>query len=236
MIRSALVLLISTIAIACGGGAPAGPSSLSWHYDEVYIAQLSLDEKAKVLASQNDFQRARAEQMKAEADLSESGTKLEVSKNEQKQSLLSERSATQEKKAAEDSGDMTRVNQASKAMRIAELTRRAADEKVSYIKANRSYLKKYVYFCKEETYHREARYEHEKARLGQSNNIAPKGVDYDKFAGQTAERSKRSQIAKQRAKDEKKKAEAAKAIWNKRVQDSNQARGIPSSSSTESES
>ncbi|MBL4636619.1 MAG: hypothetical protein JKY56_22395 [Kofleriaceae bacterium] len=235
MIRFALVsIFVVSTALACGASSPAGPSALSWHYDEVYIAQLSLDEKAKVLSAQNLYQRARAEQMKAAADLSESSTELNVSKNEQKQSLLSERSASQQKKAAEDSGDMTRINQASKAMRIAELTRRSADEKISYLNANRKYLQKYLLYCQEETYHREARYEHEKAKLGQSKNIAPKGIQYDKFSGQTAQRSKQSQIAKQRAKNEKQKADQVKAVWQKRVQETNQSRGVPSSSTSSS--
>ncbi len=227
MIRSFTLSAIATLLLSCGGSAAPGPTTLQWRYDEVYIAQLSLEEKATVLKAQNEYQRARAQQMKAEADLNENNTKLQISQNEQKQGLLSEKSANQEKSAAESSGDMNRINLAAKASRIAVLARRASDEKISYLRAQRDYLKKYLRYCQEETYHREARYEHEKARLGKANNIAPKGVQYDKFQGQTADRSRRSQIAKQRAKQLAKKAEAAKKNWKKRLAEVDQARGVP---------
>jgi hypothetical protein len=220
------------LLIACGGSSRPGPKPLQFRYDEVYIAQFSLEEKAAVLKAQNEYQMARAEQMKAESDLNESKTKLNVAKNERKQALLSEQSAQQEKQAADKSGDMTRINRAARDMRVAELSRRAADDKVAYIKANRAYLGKLVRYRAEETYHREARYEHEKAKLGQSKNIAPKGVNYEKFKGQTEERSRLAQKARQEFERDKLKAAEATKTWQGRIQEANQAKGIKSEPST----
>lgn len=223
-------LLSASLLVACGGGGVAGPTTLSWHFDEVHIAQFSLEEKSTVLAAQNEYQRARAEQMKVDSELTESKTKLQVAKNERKQALLAEKSAGQEKQAANASGDMNRTNRATKDLRVAELERRAADDKVSYIKANRKYLAKLLRYRQEETYHREARYEHEKARLGQAKNIAPKGVNYDNYKGQVDKRSRRAQKAKLAGEQAKQRAAEAKKVWSGRLQEVKQAKGGGSSS------
>ncbi len=221
-------LLSGTLLLACGGGGATGPTSLRYHFDEVHIAQFSLEEKSTVLSAQNDYQRARAEQMKAESELKESKTQLQVAKNERKQAMLAEKSAAQEKKAANDSGDMNRTNRATKDQRVAELERRAADDKVTYIGRHRKYLKKLVRYRQEETYHREARYEYEKAKLGQAKNIAPKGINYDNYKGQADKRSRRAQEAKLASEQAKQKSLASEKVWKGRLQEVQQAKGGPS--------
>ena len=229
-----LMLAAFSLALACGGGAAPGPKPLRFHYDEVYIAQLSMAAKASVLNAQNDYQRARAEQMKAKSDLSESKTTLGVAKNQRKQAVLSEQSAGQEKQAADSSGDMTRINSAARDVRVAELSRRAAEGKVSYLKSWRKYLNKLVRYRQEETLHREARYEHEKAKLGQANNIAPKGVRYENFPVQTEERSRRSQRARQKYQQDKQKSDEAKKNWQALVKEAERAKGGSSDSANSS--
>jgi hypothetical protein len=237
MIRNALqISLAMTLLLACGGGGATGPTALAHRYDEVHIAQFSLDEKKTVLDAQNEFQRARAEQMKAEAELKESKTLLEVAKNERKQALIAEQSALQEKRAADDSGDMNRINAATRDMHVAELSRRAADDKVAYLKVHRKFLKKLTRYRQEETYHREARYEHEKAKLGQAKNIAPRGVKYESFKGQTDNRSRRAQKAKQDSESYKQKSIAAEKTWKGRMKEADQAKGQSSSKTSSSSS
>ncbi|MCP4443726.1 MAG: hypothetical protein GY811_00075 [Myxococcales bacterium] len=228
-------LLSGSLLLACSGGGASRPSTLQWHYDEVHIAQFSLDEKSSVLSAQNEYQRARAEQMKAESEFKESKTKLQVAKNERKQALLSEKSAIQEKRAANESGDMNRTNRAAKDQRVAELGRRASDDRVSYIRAHRKYLKKLVRYRQEETYHKEARYEYEKAKLGQAKNIAPKGIKYENYKGQVDARSRRAQKAKLLSQQAKQKAMAAEKVWKGRLQEVKQAKGLTSDSSTTAE-
>jgi len=224
--------LSGSLLLACGGGAANGPSALQHRYDEVHIAQFSLEEKSAVLNAQNEYQQARAELMKAESELKESKTKQQVATNERKQAILAEKSASQEKKAANDSGDMNRTNRATKDQRVAELERRAADDKVAYMGRHRKYLKKLVRYRQEETYHREARWEYEKAKLGQAKNIAPKGINYDNYKGQADTRSRQAQKAKLQADEAKKKALAAEKVWKGRLQEVQQAKGGPSSDTT----
>ncbi len=236
-ITTAMKLLsLLSLLLACGGGGANGPTTLRYHYDEVHIAQFSLEEKSTVLSAQNDYQRARAEQMKAESERKENKTKQQVAKNERKQALLSEKSAAQEKSAADDSGDMNRTNRATRDQRVAELERRAADDKVAYLSAHGKYLTKLVRYREEETYHREARYEYQKAKLGQAKNIAPKGVKYDNYKGQVDDRSKRSQTARLGSDQAKQKALAAKKIWEGRLQEVKRAKGGGVSSSDDSSS
>lgn len=227
MQRTLLATLGIVFLIGCGGGSAAAPKAPRYHYDEVHIAQFSLAEKESVLNAQNEYQRSRAELMKAEAEYKETKTKLAVTKNERKQALLAEQSAAQEKKAANDSGDMNRINRATRNQRVSELSRRASDDKVAYTKAHRKYLKKWIRYRQEEAYFREARYEYAKAKLGQAKNIAPKGVKYERFKKQSDDHSRRTQKAKLTADKLMQKATASKKLWKGRLKEAEKAKGIP---------
>lgn len=216
---------------ACGGGGPEGPKPLSHHFDEMYIAQVELGEKEAVLRAQNEYQKARAAHMKAQADHKESKTLLGVAKNERKQALIEEQSAQQKYKAADDSGDMTRVNAAKASLRSAEMARRAADDKVDALVAHRKYLKKYMAYTEEEMYAQEAKFELAKARLAQQKNIRPKGFEFSVYKEQADKRSQRAQRAKLLADREREKAKAAKATWQTRKKEADRAGGVSTSSS-----
>lgn len=236
MIKHAILSSLAlSLLFACGGGGSNKPTALSHRYDEVYIAQFSLADKAAVLEAQNEFQRARAEEMKIESELREDKTALDVARNDLKRAQLAEKSASQAKSAADSSGDMNRINRASRDTRVAELSRRAADEKVAYLKVHHKYLNKLLRYRQEETYHREARYEYAKAKLGQAKNIAPRGVNYDNYKSQVDERSRRAQKALQDSESYKQKSIAAKKTWQGRLKEAEQAKGT-SSGGSDSES
>lgn len=224
-------VLSTSLFLGCGGGGAQGPTTLRYHYDEVHIAQFSLEEKSTVLSAQNEYQRARAEQMKVESELTEGRTAIKVAQNERKQAMLAEKSAGQEKSAATASGDMNRINRATRDQRAAELERRAADDKVTYLKTHQKYLKKLLRYRQEETYHREARYEYEKAKLGQAKNIAPKGIKYEDYKGQVDERSRRSQKAKLQSEQAKQRSVEAERSWKARIKEVEQAKGTSSAGS-----
>lgn len=224
------VALVTAHVAACGGGAPPKPKPLSHHFDQAYVAQVPTSEQEAMLRAQNEYHKARAAFLKAEADLKESKTLLEVAKNERKQALLEEESAAQKQDAAEESADMNRINASRAGLRVAELSRRAADEKVAALKAHRAYLKKWILYTEEQMYHKEAKFELAKARLAKANNISPKGFEFANYESQARDRSKKAQRRKVVADKEKSKAAEKKKAWKTRLKEAEQARGVSSAS------
>ena len=212
--RNALsTCLASLCLLGCGGGGDAGPTPLKHHFDDMHIAAVEMGDKQPVMQTQNDYSIAKMEHAKADADYNESGTKLDVAKNERQQALLAEKSAKTEKKAADDSNDMNRVNSSAAEMRRAELARKAADEKVAYLEAQRKYLKKFVRYTEENMYAKEAKFELSKARVAKQKNIKPKGFELSVYERQYKDRSERAQRARAVADRERSKANEKKKKW-----------------------
>jgi len=199
--------------LACGGGGDPGPKPLKHHFDDMHIAAVPLGEKQPIIQTQNDYSVAKMEHAKANSDWNESDTKLVVAKNEREQAILAERSASSEKSAADDSSDMTRVNATAVEARRAEMARKAADEKVSWLKAHRAYLKKWVRYTEENMYAKEASYELAKARVAKAKNIKPKGFDFGDYEKQYKDRSERAQRARSVASKEKSHADEKQKKW-----------------------
>lgn len=230
MIRTISLLSASLFLVAACGGGSSRPKPLSTKFDESYLDAVAYEKKESIFRAQNDFQRARARYRQAESQLAEGKTMIKVAKNERQQAILAERSAKEQKKTADAGGDMTKINARAKELRVAELERRAADEKVAAREAAVRYFKKLVLYAEEEMYHQEARLQLERAKAARANNIKPKGFKYDPFEAQVRDRSKRSQRAKLIADREKEKADAKKAKWNAAVNQVNAARGTPNAS------
>lgn len=199
--------------LACGGGGNPAPKPLKYHFDDMHIAAVPLGEKQPIIQAQNDYSVAKMQRAKADSDWNESDTKMTVAKNEREQAILAEKSASSEKKAADNSADMTRVNAAAGEAQRAELARKAADEKVSWLKAQRKYLKKWVRYTEENMYAKEAKYEMAKARVAKQKQIKPKGFDFGHYEKQYKQRSERAQRARAVANKEKSKADTKKKKW-----------------------
>lgn len=230
---TSLISAAFVLASACGGGGPSRPQPLKTKFDETFLDAVAYEKKEPIFKAQNEFQRARAKFRQAESSLSEAKTMVNVAKNERQQAILEEKSAKEKKKNAESSNDMNKINPANKEHRVAELARRAADEKVEARKAEVKYLKYFMIYAEEEMYHQEARLELERAKTARANNIKPKGFKYDPFEEQVKDRSKRSQKAKLVADREKQKADEKKAKWNSAMQQVNAAKGTPNASNEE---
>ena len=227
MIRTTSLFCASFFLVAACGGGSSRPKPLSTKFDESYLDSVAYEKKEPIFKAQNEYQRARARYRQAEAQLSEAKTMINVAKNERQQAILAEKSAAEQKKSAEASGDMNKINARAREHRIAELERRAADEKVEARRAEVRYLQKLVLYAEEEMYHQEARLELERARTARANNIQPKGFKYQPFEAQVSDRSKRAQRAKLIADQEKKKADDKKAKWNAAMNQVKAARGTP---------
>lgn len=230
MIRTLLICVAIATAASCGGADDPGPGPLRHHLDEKHVAQIGMDEKQAMLSAQNEYHRAKAEKMKAEADHEDLKTKLDLAKNEKKQAEISKDSAGKKKSAANDSKDQTRVNAAMRDDRVADLTLRAADQRVDTLEAKRDWLRKLLRYTEENTYAAEAKYELAKARLAKQHNIAPSGFALQAYVDQQEDRSRRAQRAKVIADREREKWQSEEKNYQAKKAESDRARGIDTAS------
>ena len=211
---------------ACGGGeSPPGP--LAKHFDDMYLAKIPPAEQPSVVQAQHDWSVARMENATAEANYNESATQLSVAQNDQKAAHLGVDSAVANKKAAEASADTNRINEATRNLHTAEDLAKAADARVKYIEAYRNYLQIAMRHAQESMYWREAQYEVAKAQLGQTNHIAPKGVEFDAFPRQEQDRRKRTDAAKERLDTEKGRVQSVRENWMKAQETADREYGRP---------
>jgi hypothetical protein len=199
---------------ACGGSADEKPPvPLEKHFDDMYIAQVPLDQKQDVVKTQNDWSIAKMEQAKAEADYNDSAAALEVSKNDAKSAHTTLDSAITMKNNAAKSGDMNKTNAATKDERVAEDQAKAADEHVHYFEHYRTYLKTYWQYTQETMYWRESQYELAKSSVAQKSGKAIANVNYGWFPGQEQERAKRAAHWKDKTDLAKRDALSARDHW-----------------------
>jgi hypothetical protein len=214
---------------ACGGGSddsPPGP--LGKHFDDMFIADVGMDQKQQVLDTQQGWSVAKMENAKAEADYNEANAQLTAVKNDQKGTKLAIDTAISNKKQAETSADNNRINAAAKELHTAEALAKAAEMRVKYYEAYKKWLKRHWLYTQENMYWREAQFELAKSQLAQKNNKSPKGVDYNWFPGQEQQRAKRVGTAKTKADGERATANAAREAWVKQQESADKEAGRPS--------
>ena len=228
--RLFIALLLCALIPACGGSSEARPGPLAAHLDEMHIARVPLAEKQAVLEARNEYEAARMEHANAQALYNESATDVEVASNERAQAVLDERSAQSRKKAADESGDMNRVNAESRDLRAAKLGLQAADKKVAYMQARRKYLKKKVLQAEDAMYAKEARFELSKARLAKAKNIRPKDFSLAKYEEQAQERSRYAQRTESELQRDKAAVETLRKEWQALRSEAKRARGATGSS------
>jgi len=224
----AIVVVAAMVGGACGGTKDSPPGPLARHFDDMYIASIPFAQKQAMLQSNQDWSSARMAKAEAEANYNDSATQLSIAHNDQQAARLSVDSAVSNKKSAEASADTNRMNQATRDLHNAENLVKAADARVAYVEAYRAYLRVVVRHAEEAMYWREAQYELAKAQLGQKNNIAPKGVEYDGFPKQEQERARREASAKQHVESEKGHVQSVRDTWRKAQDSVDRDTGRPS--------
>ena len=221
----AIGVVVISVAAGCGGSSDSAPGPLSKHFDDMYIAQIPLDQKQSIVQTQNDWSIAKMENAKAEADLNETSSQLSIVKNDHKAAKLAVDSAVAQKKSADASADNNKINAAVKDLHAAEANVKAAEARVKYFEAYRDFLKRQVRWTQENMYWREAQYELAKSQLAQKSNISPKGVQYDSFPSQEQERNKRAASSKQKVDGERQNAMSARDTWLKAQATANKETG-----------
>ncbi len=226
----AIGVLSAGLTAACGGGSgDSPPTPLARHFDDMFIADIGLEQKQAVVQAQNDWSIAKMENAKAEADFNNATAQITVVRNDHKASRLAIDSAISNKKQAEASADNNQINNATKQLHAAESLAKAAEARVKYFEAYRTFLKRHWLYTQENMYWREAQYELAKSQVAQKNNKSPKGVDYAWFPKQEGERGKRVQTAKGKADAERSRAESARNAWLQQQEVADRENGRPSS-------
>jgi hypothetical protein len=214
----ALAVALTTTSAGCGGGGGGSSGPLSRRFDDMYVASVAMDQKAEMLAAQNDWSRARMEADQSDSDLREAGTFIQVAKNDEKGAKLKEDSAKAEKKQAETSGDTNKINEAMRSQRAAEKARQAAQARVKYLEAYREFLQAQLKARQEHALWREAQYELAKAKVARNNNISPKGFVYEDYVKQEQNKSSKASSARGKVDSARGKATDRRNAWT-RVQD-----------------
>lgn len=207
------VCLIGVMACVACGSSDKPPGPLDKHFDEMYIAAIPLDQKANVVQTQQNWNVARMENANADAQVKEADSQLHQARNDFSAAKLAVDSANSNKKSADTSADMNRINEATKSLATAKDVQKAAEARVKYIETYRSYLGRYLRYTQENMYFREAEFEAAKAQLAKTNNIAPKGVTYESFPKQQDERRSRTESAKSKAESAKASVTSQRDSW-----------------------
>lgn len=218
-------LLLSALLAGCGADAPSTGGKLKYTLDEVHIASVPVEQKTAILEAKNELERVRMEQQTHEAQLNDVKSKVDIAKNEEKQAKLSLDSAKKEKGEADKSADRTRINNADRNLRAAELGKTAAELKVSFLKAKKAWLEKAVFTAKVAVYAKEARWELEKAKVASANNIRPSGFEMNNFDKQNRERADKLNGAKKDSDSKKNDAEKKRQEWNNKEKEYMSAKG-----------
>ena len=225
---SKILVVCALLFGACGGSSDTPPGPLGKHFDDMYIAQIPLDQKTQVVQTQNDWSLAKMAQAKAEADYNDSATVISVARNDLKASRLGVDSAISQKKSAQSSNDNNRINQATKDEQVAEHLSKAAEARVKFLEAYRDYLKVVWRQSQEMMYWREAQYELAKSSLAQKTNISPKGVKFEWYQSQEKERGSRAATWKGKLGDKQKQTQASHDNWVKLQKTADTENGHPS--------
>src|SRR5688500_11749833 len=155
------IFVLATIVLgACGGGnEDTRPGPLATRIEMMHIAAIDPAQQTGVLAMQNDWNRAQAENAKAQADYEAITSQLTVVRNDREKAKLQVSSAVSNKNAAAASNDTNQINAAEKEVRTAELGVKAADARIRYYEAYRAYLLRHWRYTEENMYWREAQFE-----------------------------------------------------------------------------
>lgn len=227
--RIATAAAILAAVSACGGASsgPSKPRPLQYHFKEQHLASVPAGDKADMKSALAELDRARRENKKAESDYAASQSKLDAARAEASRAHGQKDAADSQRAAAEKAeNNFNQVNQAKRDQRVAEVTARAADQKVEMLEAHRSFLEKWVSYTREYALAAEAHYELAKAEVARAHNIAPPDFAYQAYVDQYEQRRRRAEKLKAPA-------DGARQAWldetkdyEARRRDENEARGV----------
>jgi hypothetical protein len=223
---SKILASLAFVALAACGGGDSPPGPLARHFDDMYIAQISVDQKTAIVNQQQAYSVAKMENAKAEADLQDlTNSKLPVARNELTTLRTGVNTAQIEKKSATQSNDTNKMNDAAKSLDTAQKLEKAGVAHVKYLEAYQAYLKATARYTAENMYWQEAKFEQSKATLAQNSHLAPANIKYEWFPSQEQERGKRVDKAKGKWESSRTNANNARETWQSQQRDADAANG-----------
>lgn len=213
---------------ACGGGAgsAARPKALQYQLNERHLATVPEADKKEMLAARAEYLRAREESRKAASDHARSKRELEAARSAASKAHRDKDAADEKRRAAEESKDWNQQNRVKRDQRVAEVTVRAAEQKVRMLEAHRDWLEELVVYALENVYAAKAKYELAKANVARAHDIAPPDFAYQAYVDQYEQRRARAERLKGPVDEEKEIWLAEKKVWEAKRRDENEARGI----------
>ncbi|HEY4056502.1 MAG TPA: hypothetical protein VGM39_07825 [Kofleriaceae bacterium] len=202
-----------TLAIACGGGGDSAPGPLSHHFDDMFVADVGMDQKTQMLQAQNDWSLAKAENAKAEADVHAADSQISNAKNDVKAAQLQVDNANNDKKTADATKDNNNINAATAKQHNAQSAKKASEARVKYLESYKNWLGAQFRYTQENMYWREAQYELAKSTLAQKSGKSPRDQQYDWYPKQEQDRNSRAQSAKGKVDSKKSDAKSKRDAW-----------------------
>lgn len=217
-------ILCALVAAACGGASrQVRPTPLRYHFKEQHLAAVPAGDKAEMLKARDEYHRARQENRQAESDRARNEQEIEAAERDARKARGKKEAADS---AAEKPGDWNQVNLAKRDKRVAEVTARAADQKVEMLKARRSWLEARVQFTREYVFAAEADYELAKAKVARAHDIAPPDFAFQAYVDQSELRRRKAEKLKGPADDQKASWLEEKKEYQAKRRDENEARGV----------
>ena len=209
---------LGTWLVACA--KPAG-GPLAHTFDNTRIASVALDSKQAVTAAQQQYDLALQQHDRAGEAYRDAEVEQDVAQYQAERAMVvSQLVASRMNDKPQSTAD------------TAALARRAAEAKVEFMRARREWLRKLESSTLYAVYATQARLELERARVAQTNNLAPAGFDLTSFEQQLEQRSRAAQTAAAETQREQQTAEAKLGTWSELERGFMQASGmkVPSES------
>lgn len=236
MRRCAWIAVAAAVTAACGGASGATrPKPLQYHFKEQYLGKVPPEGRADMKAALAEYNRAKQENQKAESEYADSKGKLDQARGEASKAHGQKESADSAREEAEKAkNNFNQVNLAKRDQRVAEVTQRAADQKVEMLEARRSYLDKWVRYTREYVYAAEAKYELAKANAARAHNIAPPDFAYQAYVDQYEKRRSKADKLKEPLGGAKDSWLAEQKDYDLKRRDEMEARGIDTAAKPDS--
>ncbi len=211
-----IVLVTGLVACAKPAGGP-----LAHTFDNTRIASVALDSKQAVTQAQQQYDLALSQHGKANEAYRDAEVEQEVAEYQAGRAVLvSQLVATRMNDKVQPTTD------------TAALARKTAEAKVEFMRARREWLRKLENSTFYAVYAAQAKLELERARVAQTNNLAPAGFDLTSFEQQLEQRRGAALFAAGETQKEQQAAEAKLGTWNELERGFMQASGmkVPSES------